>query len=127
MDAGVDVNVQDENGNPFLDIAINRGRVAFFSSDIADSKEIVQILVDAGADARARNADGNPVLYSAFGWSSDVVQVLVDAGADVNATIAGGKTLLYEAIRLSGVAFFSSDRERYNRIVQILVDAGAEP
>ena len=63
VDAGFAVNVQDENGDPFLDVAINRGRVAFFSSDIADSEEIVQILVDAGADASARDAGGNPLLH----------------------------------------------------------------
>ena len=127
VEAGLPVNVQDEDGNPFLDVAINKGRVAFFSSDIEDSKDIVQILVDAGADVSARNADGNPVLYSSFRWSSDIVQILVDAGADVNATIAGGNTLLYEAVRLAGAAFFSSDIERYDRIVQILVAAGAKP
>ena len=124
MDADVPVNVQDEDGDPFLAVAIYKAR-GFFSGANEDSKDIVQILVDAGADVSARNARGDPVLYQSFFLSSDIVQILVDAGADVNATTASGNTLLYEAIRLAGVAFFSSDIERYDRIVQILVDAGA--
>ena len=125
--AGFPVDVSDEDGNPFLYIAIVRGRNAFFRSDKADSQRIVQILVDAGTDVNVRNATyGNPVLYSSFSWSSDVVQILVDAGADVNARTASGETLLLEAVRLSGSAFFSSDKARFARIVKILLDAGAD-
>ena len=126
VEAGFPVNVSDEDENPFLYIAIKRGDAAFFTSDNQDSKEIVEILISAGADVDVRDAtNGNPVLYSAFTWRSDIVQILVDEGADVNARIATGETLLQEAVRLAGNAFFTSDKQRYQRIVKILVDAGA--
>ena len=125
VEAGFAVNAQDEDGNSFLYIAIKKGKDAFFSSDEAASKRIVQILVGAGADVNTRTADGNPVLYSSFGWSSDIVQILVNAGADVNATTADDTTLLYEAVTLASDAFLSSDEARYDKIVEILIDAGA--
>ena len=126
VDAGADVNARTAGGDTLLYEAIRLGGDAFFSDDIARYKKFVQILVDAGADVNTRDPDGNPVLLSSFAWSSDIVQVLVDAGADVNARTAGGDTLLYEAVRLGGDAFFSSDKARYNRIVQILLDSGAK-
>ena len=125
VDAGADVNAKTDAGDTLLYEAVRLGGDAFFSSDIARYKEIVQILVDAKADVNSKNRDGNPILYSTFGWSSDVVQTLVDAGADVNARTASGDTLLYEAVSLGGNAFFSSDKARYERIVKILVAAGA--
>ena len=125
IDAGADVNAMSGDGNTLLYEAIALGDSAFFSSDGERYRAIVQILIDTGADVNARDSEGNPVLYKAFSWDADVVQILVDGGAEVNATIADGKTLLSEAVRLAGGAFFSSDKERYEKIVKILVDAGA--
>ena len=125
VDGGADVGARTPGGDPLLYEAVRLGSDAFFSDDIERYEKFVQILIDAGADVNARNADGNPVLYSSFGWSSDIAQILVDAGADVNTRTAGGETLLYEAVRLGSDAFFSSDIARYDRIVQILVEAGA--
>ena len=128
MEAGFSVNAKDDDGNPFLFRAIVMWVDAFFSSDMADSKSIVQILVDAGADVNAKDGVfGNPLLLAAFfGDSADVVQILVDAGADVHARSADGNTLLYEAIALGNDAFFFGDEERYRAIVQILLDTGAD-
>ena len=53
------------------------------------------------------------------------MQILVNAGADVNATTADDTTLLYEAVTLASDAFLSSDEARYDKIVEILIDAGA--
>ena len=49
-------------------------------------KEIAQMLIDAGADVNAKDADGSTVLMHAVsGGERETVKLLLDAGADVNA------------------------------------------
>ena len=88
--------------------------------------DIVTILVEAGADVNARDADDNPLLHMAIEWeysnryhrvtgNVEIVTILVEAGADVNARDAvHGKTLLQDAISME-----------LSDIAQILVDNGA--
>ncbi|KAH7177288.1 ankyrin repeat-containing domain protein [Fusarium sp. MPI-SDFR-AT-0072] len=61
--------------------------------------EIVQYLLEKGADPDARDSDGIPVIGAAIsGGHSSVVQWLVDANADVNVTYYNNKlTPLHEA------------------------------
>ena len=78
--------------------------------------EVAQILVDAGADANARDSDGNPPLLEAI-WRNHagIVRILVAGGADVDARDSDGNPLLLEAIWRD-----------HSGIVRILVDAGAD-
>ena len=93
MEAGFSVNGKDDEGNPFLYVAID-GVGAFFSSDVEASERIVKILVDAGADVNARTADG--------------------------------ETLLQWVVTRAGRSFYSANREAFNRVAQILLVAGAK-
>ncbi|MXY21528.1 MAG: hypothetical protein F4Y49_09380 [Dehalococcoidia bacterium] len=111
--------------------------------------EIVQFLLEAGADVNARDSDENPVLYGAVIWGEiEIMQILVDAGADVNARDKWGDTLLHRAVwwgEPESVRFLleagagvnakneSGDspaklalEEEEHEILQILIDAGAE-
>ena len=101
---GADVNVNDEDGDPYLHEAVWRGHL-----------EVAQVLIDAGADVNARDANGDPLLHEAI-WRghTEMVQILIDAGADVNAVDSGGDPLLNEAIWRG-----------HTEIEQILVSAGA--
>ena len=105
VDAGANVDAENEAGNPVLYRAIGR-----------DDSTLVQILVDAGANVNAEDKDGNPVLYRAMQGANgnyDIVQILVDAGANVDAKDAKGRRpMLYWAM---------SD----STLMKILVDAGA--
>ena len=63
--------------------------------------DIVQILLDAGADVNGRTPDGDTALRNGV-WSGniDIIEVLLDSGAHINALalIDRGQTTLQEAI-----------------------------
>ena len=86
----------------------------------------MRILLAAGADPNATDAEGNPLLYFAIeeeDWvrffdrapSTETLRILIEAGADVNARSAEGVSPLEQAVR-----------DGHPDIVKILVDAGAE-
>ena len=116
VEAGVNVNAKAAGGESIPVAAII----------YQDDPEIVQILVDAGADVNAWDNIGRPVLWEAispYDWGPDAketLQILVNAGADVNATDADGLPELAEAIRPGNIL------TDYPEIVRVLVDAGAD-
>ena len=62
--------------------------------------EIVQCLVDKGADVNAKASDGNPLLHlSIRGNFIEIVRILVDAGANASAKDVEGNPLLHRAIK----------------------------
>ena len=83
-----------------------------------DSPEVVQALLDAGADPNARGAkDGwAPLHVAADSETLEVIKVLVDGGADLNARNEDGLTPLHGATQ-----------ERNPEVVKMLLDAGADP
>ena len=78
--------------------------------------DIVQCLVDEGADVNARGSDGNPLLHQAIrGKFTVIVQILVDAGANPSAKDSDDNPLLRQAIW-----------GQFTDIVRILVNANAD-
>jgi ankyrin repeat protein len=71
---------------------------------------LVALLIDIGADVRAKNDDA--LLWAADAGHADVVQILLDAGAKVR---AGNNYALRWAAK-----------EGHADVVQILLDAGAD-
>jgi ankyrin repeat protein len=91
---GIDVNVQDQEGNNVLMKAMGRS--------IKDKlPEIVRILLNAGINVNAKAADGNTALILAAreNCQMEVIQALVEAGADINAQENNGETVLMWAAR----------------------------
>jgi ankyrin repeat protein len=82
----------------------------------AKGEDAAKLLVIAGADVNARQANGMTALMSAvFNGQTDVVKALIDKGADVNATAKG-----FTALRLAV--------ERNNKdMVKLLLAHGAKP
>jgi len=83
----LDINAQDKDG-----------WTALMESTARSNKEIVKILIDAGADVEVLNKHGSNALMMSD--NLEIVQILIDAGADVNATDWLGFTALSRAIAL---------------------------
>lgn len=77
--------------------------------------ESVRILLDRGADVKARNkSDATPLIYGAY--SFEKARLLVDKGSDVNAKSASGMTPLLIAVSVHGNA----------ATVRYLIEKGAD-
>ncbi|QND60061.1 ankyrin repeat domain-containing protein [Mesorhizobium huakuii] len=75
LDAGSDPNYGDHGGFPAI--------IAALSTDRADRLEIVQLLIEAGADPNMRGVnDWTPLHYSVAIRSADAIRMLLAAGAD---------------------------------------------
>src|SRR5215831_14268530 len=90
LDAGVDVNVRDANGNtPLLLAAVYAG------------PECVELLLKKGADVNAANKAGaTPLIRAATDYAK--TRLLVAAGANVRVRTAFGNTPLILAARRPG-------------------------
>lgn len=101
---GMDVNWP---GSDLLAMTIDGGRA-----------DILQLLLDNGADASARSSVGHtPLQMAAKSGNPALVRLLLDAGADVNAKPAywSGET-----------AFEAAAKRGYIDVVQLLLDYGAD-
>ncbi len=106
IDAGIDVNLQDEDGQTPLHMAVVRRNV-----------KIVRMLIDAGADVNRQTKKGSTPLHRAAEFGKvEFAIMLIDAGADVNMQNRNGETPLHVAII------------HHNQVEpsRILIDAGAD-
>lgn len=88
--------LHDEDGVPATDDVAPRG--ALLTAVVDVGPEVVEILIDHGADVNARNHRGETPLHEAARRGRDtVVEVLLQRGADANARCSGGRTPLHEA------------------------------
>jgi uncharacterized protein len=78
--------------------------------------ELAQVLLDAGADKDDEAENGSPLICAASHGDADVVRVLLAAGARVDLTDEGREPALQMAAAFG-----------YPEIVDMLVEAGAEP
>jgi len=103
---------QDPSKNlvPGLGRYIFAGDTALHVAAAAYQSEIARVLIDAGADVRAKNRHGYEPLHAAAAgqpgsrrWNppaqSKMVELLIAAGADPNATDKRGVTPLHIAVR----------------------------
>ncbi|WP_027051715.1 ankyrin repeat domain-containing protein [Mesorhizobium erdmanii] len=75
LDAGSDPNYGDHAGFPAI--------IAALSTERSDRLEIVQLLIDGGADPDMRGVnDWTPLHYSVAVRSADAIRLLLAAGAD---------------------------------------------
>ncbi|MBL0406625.1 ankyrin repeat domain-containing protein [Microvirga aerilata] len=109
VEAGADVNAKDRiNDSPYL-YAGARGHL-----------EILKMTLAHGADLKSTNRYGGTALIPAVERGHvDTVRTLIEAGVDVDHVNNLGWTALLEAIILG------DGSERHQRIVELLVKAGA--
>ncbi|KAK6513075.1 hypothetical protein TWF506_009238 [Arthrobotrys conoides] len=77
--------------------------------------EIVQYLLDKGAEVDAKDLDGwSAIMLAAQEGNCNIIQVLVDAGANVNSEANSGAT-----------ALFIAAQQGHTAVVKVLLDNGA--
>jgi ankyrin repeat protein len=119
VDAGANINAQDNEGNTPLHFSVKRINREKFPTQ--DYEGIVRLLLDKKADVHIVNVGGATPLHTAAAFRADpsVVEMLIQAGADVNkkaSASTGGWTPLHgAAARNSG------------SIVAVLLKHGADP
>lgn len=91
------------------------GTTALHWASRYDDIALAQALVEAGADAQARNRyDVSPLGLAATNGSARMISLLLDAGADANEAGIEGETVLMTAARTGNV-----------EAVEVLLDRGA--
>ena len=96
-------------------VAPPTGSPALHAAIAKNDSELVQIIVEGGADVDAKNRFGDPALHEAIaGGDRGMVEILVGAGSNVDAKNTFGDPALHLAIQ-------EGDAD----LVRILVEAGA--
>jgi ankyrin repeat protein len=92
------------------------GRRALFDAVRSGNKEMLQLLLDAGADVNARDNEGNTAIMNTYTQATaEIVRMLTNRGADVNAKDKDGNTALIS------MAVFDN-----YEVLQAFIDAGAD-
>lgn len=104
IEAGADVNAEDEGGNSPLLYAIWRNSV-----------ELTKLLISAGLNVDAKNKSGESLLHRVINSDIRNVHILIKAGADVNAQDNDGNTPLHKI----------ADYRKLGT-VELLISAGAD-
>jgi ankyrin repeat protein len=113
---GADIDAKDVSGKTPLFIVASEVHWPTSISVGAPAPEMIQVLLDNGANINASDKWGYSVLHAALSRDrTDVAEFLLAHGAYVQTQSQGGETPLHVAAR-SG----------WPRIVQLLVDRGAE-
>ena len=100
-----DVNAPQPDGATALDWAVYRS-----------DKEMVDLLLGAGANARAANREGStPLWLASINGDAAIIAALLKAGADANEHLPLGRTPLMAASRTGNV-----------EAIQVLLDHGAD-
>ena len=112
LDGGVDINSMRYGYTPLLEVCwlMRRGGIECAS-------DIVELLLEKGADVNAVDGMGESALwYAVENGRTDIVRLLIQYGADVNVQY-NGRTLLYRA----------QVSNKNTEIADLLRDAGAKP
>lgn len=124
LERGANPNVQDGDGNTPLLLDAGLPYMAHTSH--------TRLLLKYGANVNAHDNQGTTALMSAASHLAlGSVQALLQQGADVNAKDKEGETALWMAVygALQGwpALGFKEYQDRYNAVLQALLDRGADP
>ena len=107
LKAKANPNIADANGDRCIHKAVKHDC----------SKEVLQAIINHGADLNATNKENTTALTIASAKrNADTINVLLNAGADPNIVAADGNTGIHHAVR----------GDYSNEVLQALIDHGAE-
>jgi uncharacterized protein len=109
LERGADPKLNTDDGTTPLMVASGIGWVegVTYEWSPAANVEAVNMLLDLGVDANARNAEGRTALMgAAHKGRNDIVQLLVDRGADLAVRDIGSRDTIH---KLSGVSWRAID------------------
>ena len=90
LKAGADPNIADADGDICLHDAVRRD----------NSKEVIQAIIDHGADVNATNQDNcTALMFACHKGNEEIINILLKAGADPSIADGDGDTCLYDAIK----------------------------
>ena len=109
---------------------VGLGDVPLVQQAIKKNVQIAQLLLDNGADANAKDNNGNTLLHITVGVRIPTstpltlaqAQLLLDNGADVNTKDNNGNTPLHKVISRTDLSFRGAIAE----LIQLLLDNGAD-
>ncbi|KAI4455209.1 molting protein mlt-4 [Holotrichia oblita] len=138
LKVGLNVNIQDKNGNSLLSLAVlyrrknvvellaryhvnvnmtnNAGQTALFEASRMCDVELVEMLLNLGADINIADKNDDTILHIAVKrrYSNDCVRLLLQHGADVNCRNTMGETPLFVTVKINN-----------RQTMEILLNAGA--
>jgi hypothetical protein len=83
-------------------------------------EEIVEVLLDLGAEKQAKTDDGRKALYIAAQYGHDhIVKVLLDSSAEITGAMGRSAQSAQSAQHIAA-------RKGHQKVVQVLLDGGAE-
>ncbi|MBO7454205.1 MAG: ankyrin repeat domain-containing protein [Alphaproteobacteria bacterium] len=122
IEAGVDVDKQDEKGRSPLFYALAKG-----------NEEVAKLLIESGANIDQQFRNGySPLIYAMFMAKSGFLEFLLDKGADVNQKNAYDCTPLFivEAemwyLRKNSISGVKETLQHYKDIKELILRYGAE-
>ena len=115
------VAIDSDNSLEVIEFLLDHGATfggwTFVRSGLHEDPAVTTLLLDRGADIRARSESNNTILHTALDIHGlDVLELLVERGADIHAKNDFGETPLHRA------AFNRDDP----RVVELLLDMGAD-
>lgn len=116
VDAGADLNLQNENNRTAL-------MMASINSNTDSTEQTVKMLINAGADLNIKEKDGWTALmlvsYSDTDSVKHIIKILIDAGTNVNLKNNDNLTALHLIIMYNR-------SKNSGQIVKMLIDAGSD-
>ncbi len=100
----------------------DRWTALMFASQRNSDRQVIQFLIDKGADVHAKNTESETALMLATSYNSnpEIIEVLIDNGADVDAKNARGETALIATVKNN------KNPKVAQEIAQVLIDNGAD-
>lgn len=84
---GARVNIRNRDGSTLLEYAVSTG-----------DKNLVELIVDRGADLNATTRGFTPLMSAAWNGRVEIMRILIKSGADINARDDYGRTPLMLAV-----------------------------